>query len=76
MRDPYRALFTSPIRIREVAVSAYFPVVDKFGKESQGLVYETRMYDKVGYKINWANSDVLDFSHLRDVIFLLPDLRP
>jgi hypothetical protein len=50
-------------------------MVDKFGNESHGLVYETRLDDDVGDKINWENAVALDLSRLWKVILLNQSFR-
>lgn len=70
----YRLVFTSDVPVKSATASAYFPLVDKYGNESQGEIYSTRMKATVGSQVNWDNSDYLDFSQLWDVLFILPDL--
>ena len=56
MSEIYIALYTSGKDIRSASVSAYFPLVDKYGNESDGVVYKSILDKKEADKINW-NSD-------------------
>jgi hypothetical protein len=75
MQDIYKAVYTSGLPISYAATSAFFPVTDKFGNRKQGLVYETRLDGKVGKRINWDNTEALDFSRLWHIVLINQSFR-
>lgn len=53
MSDIYIALYTSDKDIRTASVAAYFPLVDKYGNDVDGLVYKTVLDKEEAEKVNW-----------------------
>lgn len=53
MSEIYISLFTSDENIASVEISAYFPLVDKYGNESEGLVYQSELTKEEAGKVNW-----------------------
>ncbi len=56
MAEIYIALYTSGKDVQTASVAAYFPLVDKYGNESDGVVYKTVLNRKEADKVNW-NAD-------------------
>jgi|GEM_PF-5703573 len=56
MSDIYKAIYTSGKDIRTASVTAYYPTVDKYGKESDSVVYKTMLEKGEADKVNW-NAD-------------------
>lgn len=56
MSEIYITLYTCGKNIRSASVAAYFPLVDKYGNESDGVVYKSILDKEEADKINW-NSD-------------------
>lgn len=54
MSEIYIALYTSIYDIRAASVSAYFPLIDKYGKQSDGVMYKSMLSKNEADKINWA----------------------
>lgn len=75
MRDAYKALFTSGLPISSVTVSAYFPLIDRFGNVQAGLVYRTALARSIAERINWQNAELIDWSRLWTVSFVHPEFR-
>jgi hypothetical protein len=54
MAEVYVALYTSGKDVQTASVAAYFPLVDKYGNESDGIVYKTTLNRKEADKVNWG----------------------
>ncbi|MBA7714134.1 hypothetical protein ES703_123150 [subsurface metagenome] len=54
MSEIYIALYTSTYDIRAASVSAYFPLIDKYGKQSDDVVYKSMLSKNEADKTNWA----------------------
>jgi hypothetical protein len=79
MTDIYAALYTSDKDIRQSFVAAYFPLVDKYGNESDAVVYKSILRKEEADKVNWnADRSLLENSILPKVwttSILHPDFR-
>lgn len=68
MSELYIALYTSDYNVTSVVISAYFPLVDKYGKETEGIVYKTYLDKAEADKVNWeADSSTLKLQILPSV---------
>lgn len=54
MAEVYIALYTSGKDVQAATVAAYFPLVDKYGNESDGVVYKTALNGAEAAKVNWS----------------------
>ncbi len=54
MSEVYIALYQSGHDVRSAAVSAYFPLVDKYGATSDAAVYKSMLDKAEADKVNWA----------------------
>lgn len=68
MSNIYIALYKSEYNISEVAISAMFNLVDKYGNETESDVYTTVLGREEAEKVNWDSEDYM----LRNRI--LPDV--
>ncbi len=68
MAEVYIALYTSGKDLQTATVAAYFPLVDQYGNESEGLVLKTSLNKVEAAKVNWS----ADSSSLRRTI--LPNI--
>ncbi|GAA5119296.1 hypothetical protein [Haloechinothrix salitolerans] len=50
----YIALYTSKYDVRSASVAAYFPLVDKYGNEKDGVVYKSILDQSEAKKVNFA----------------------
>lgn len=57
MSDLYFKLYKSGLPIGSVSVCAYMPLTDKYGNESDDIVYTTRLEKEEAAKINWSADD-------------------
>jgi len=78
MAEVYIALYTSNFKnINIVSIAALFPLSDKYGNQSDGVVYRTFLEKTEADKVNWtADKTTLKVSILPEVwttVFLLPD---
>lgn len=64
MRDAYRALYTSGVGVTDATMFAHAKMSDKFGRESNGLVYKTSMSKKTAEQVVWEKADSLDFTEI------------
>jgi hypothetical protein len=53
MSKIYTALYTSGKDIQTASVSAYFPLTDKYGNNSDGVVYKSILDKTEADKVNW-----------------------
>ncbi len=53
MSKIYTALYTSEKDIQTASVSAYFPLTDKYGNTSDGVVYKSILDKTEADKVNW-----------------------
>lgn len=58
MGEIYIALYTSGKDVRTASVAAYFPLVDKYGNGSDGMVYKTTLNKAEADKVNWSADGV------------------
>ncbi len=56
MSEIYISLFNSGKNIETVSVGAYFPLVDQYGNENDGIVYASSLGAEEAKKVNW-NAD-------------------
>ncbi len=56
MSEIYTAVYNSKIKIDMVRVTAYFPLIDKYGNESDGIVYKSVLPSEEAAKVNWETS--------------------
>lgn len=79
MAEVYIALYTSSKDVQTVTVAAYFPLVDRYGNESDGVVLKTSLSKAEAAKVNWsADSSTLRRSILPDIwtkILVHPEFR-
>lgn len=75
MIDAYERLYTSPILVQQASMTALFPLVDRFGQESDGAVYKTILKRPVASKINWDNKGLIDFEDLWTTTILHVEFR-
>ena len=68
MSDIYMALYKSGKDIRAASVAAYFPLEDKYGNTSDGMVYKSILDKDEADKVNWqADRASLELSILPKV---------
>lgn len=68
MSDIYSALYTSGKNILIASVAAYFPLQDKYGNTSDGMVYRSMLKKPEADKVNWkADKSLLDLDILPKV---------
>jgi hypothetical protein len=74
----YKLLYTSPDFgdvVGQATVAAYFSMMDKYGNESEDVVYKTGLEKKTADKINWKNIDLpQQLAELWDVYLISPEL--
>lgn len=79
MSEIYTALYQSGKDIKTASITAYFPLADKYGNESDGLVYKSTLDKAVADKVNWkADRSTLQLSILPQVwttVMLHPEFR-
>lgn len=79
MAEVYIALHTSGKDVQTATVAAYFPLVDKYGNESDGVVLKTSLSKAEAAKVNWsADNTMLRRSILPDVwttVLVHPEFR-
>lgn len=76
MKDAYEALFTTPgLDVNSAGINARIQLIDRFGKTSYGLGWDTRMKKSVAKHVNWNEKDVLDFEQLWTTVLQHPDLQ-
>ena len=73
-RDAFERFFNSGHPIWEVWLRKDMKLVDRFGKESDELVFKVSMTKETAKKINWNNKRVLDFNGLWEAHFVHPVL--
>ncbi|HEX6426343.1 MAG TPA: hypothetical protein VF008_01605 [Niastella sp.] len=59
MSDLYLKLYKSGLPIGSVSVCAYMPLIDKYGNESDDIVYTTRLANEEASKVNWNADDAM-----------------
>lgn len=68
MSEIYIALYTSNKDVRSASVAAYFPLVDRYGNESEDVIYKSILDKAEAEKVNWnADSSTLKLSILPEV---------
>lgn len=68
MSQLYIVLYTSGKDIRTVSVAAYFPMTDKYGNSSDGIIYKTFLDKSEADKVNWkTDPSVLELNVLPKV---------
>ena len=79
MAEVYIALYTSGKDVQTATVAAYFPLVDQYGNESEGVVLKTSLSKAEAAKVNWsADSSTLRRSILPGVwttVLVHPEFR-
>ncbi len=72
-----KAVWTSHIKVSSIDVNVLGPLVDKYGKQSIGLVGSCTLLDTTAQKINWSNMDYRTAweNQIYDYQWLLPDLN-
>ncbi len=79
MSEIYTTLYQSGKDIRIATVTAYFPLADKYGNESDGVVYKSTLDKAVADKVNWkVDRSTLQLSILPQVwttVMLHPEFR-
>jgi hypothetical protein len=59
MAEVYIALYTSDKDVRTATVAAYFPLVDQYGNESEGVVLKTSLSKAEAAKVNWSAENIM-----------------
>jgi hypothetical protein len=59
MSEVYMALYQSGLDVRTATVAAFFPLTDKYGKESEGCVYESALDKTEADKVNWRADETM-----------------
>lgn len=78
MTAVYKVLYDSDIKVKSVQVTGFDALLDSFGNEKDGRVYQTRLDKTEGEKVNWDQDDgtlsnqVLP--NIWEVVFILPDI--
>lgn len=68
MSEIYLALYRSNKDIRSVSIAAYFPLVDKYGNQSENVTYKSILDKAEADKVNWnADEATLKVSILPNV---------
>lgn len=79
MAEVYIALYTSGKDVQTATVAAYFPLVDKYGNGSEGVVLKTSLNKAEAAKVNWsADNSTLRRSILPDIwtiVLVHPEFR-
>ncbi len=53
MSDLYYKLYQSGVPIKSITISAYLPLTDKYGNESESIVCTTVLKNEEAVKVNW-----------------------
>lgn len=56
MSKIYKVLYTQNLDVATATITAYFLLVDKYGNESEGVVYKTILNKSEADKINWETN--------------------
>lgn len=59
MSQIYKTIYIEFNDIEQVIVTAYFPLIDKYGNEKNGIVYRTKLIKSDANKINWSQNESL-----------------
>lgn len=59
MSDLYYKLYKSGLPIGSVSVCAYMPLTDKYGNQSDDIVFTTRLGNEEASKVNWSADDAM-----------------
>jgi len=54
MTELYKVLFNSGLPISVVRIGAVFPVIDRYGNESNDIVYATELRETEAKRVNWS----------------------
>ena len=73
MRKTFMHIFTSGAVPREVVISATMYLPDRFGNESDVVVYQTALNAETAKKVNWRNSYLVNFGEVWETRVLHPD---
>jgi hypothetical protein len=80
MTNIYKTLYNSSINIKSVQVTGFDVLIDSFGNEEDGRVYQTRLDKAEGEKVNWDQDDATlsnqVLPNIWKIVFILPDIRP
>lgn len=74
MRDGYKAIYGSGLPVRAASMAAWLDVVDQYGNKSEATVYKTILEGAVARKVNWSNTDILDWPAIWRTSILYPFL--
>lgn len=74
-RDLFNKLFSSDLPISKCVAMIKFPMVDKYGNESNDNVMKCTLTDTTAAKINWKNVNQIDFKPVLDDVWIHPALR-
>jgi hypothetical protein len=74
-RDLFNKLFNSDLPISKCVAMIKFPMVDKYGNESNDNVMKCTLTDTTAAKINWKNVNQIDFKPVLDDVWIHPSLR-
>ena len=73
-RDGFEKLFKSGLPIWEIWLRKKGKLIDKFGTESDQLIYKVSMTKETAARINWGNKLVIEFPSLWEPHFIHPAL--
>lgn len=77
MGEIYIALYgNGGLNIQNVTISAFFPLVDRYGNESDGIVYKTSLGASEASKVNWDADDLTLRASILPNVWITILLRP
>lgn len=74
-RDIIKALYTSGLPIGSCKIVSSSTLVDKYGKESEGVVMRCSLDAKTAEKINWKNADALEWEKVLNEYWAHPSYQ-
>lgn len=76
MTDIYKALYNGKHKVVMIVISAFFPLVDKYGNESEDVVYKTRLDKDEADKINWSQNEAMLYTNIMPKVWQLLEVHP
>ena len=67
-RNIFKSCFTNDKSLNEVEIKVYSTSMDKYGNDDYSYLATFKMSEETANKINWDNSDKLDFNKIVDEI--------
>lgn len=74
MKKAFKALYESGLPVWEVVIWNYAPLIDRYGKKSEEIVYKVGLHSREAAQVEWSNPDSVSFERVWEVKFLHPAL--